>query len=120
MNTIHRSDYVNDFCLSGPIIFYGATNTLENSQTGASTSISSVCARLLIFLRKHPNVLVSRKELIDAVWSDYGFVVSTNSLNQAICALRAALGEIGVDNVGIKTVPRIGYCLLIGICDPHG
>lgn len=60
---------------------------------------------VLLLLVRNPRRLLSRKELIDAVWPD--IVVTDDSLTQCLIEIRKALGE---DNRGkIKTVPRRGY-----------
>src|SRR6266542_2023636 len=59
---------------------------------------------LLVFLRQ-PDRVLSKQELLDAVWPDTA--VDINNLNQQVAALRKALddGEHG----WIETVPRVGF-----------
>jgi len=61
---------------------------------------------LLRHLLAHPTRLVSKDELLDAVWPNV--VVTEDSVTQCIGDLRSALGErAGL----IRTVPRRGYIL---------
>ena len=60
---------------------------------------------LLHCLASRPGELVSKAELMDAVWP--GVIVGDDSLTQCVGELRAALGEPGL----VKTVPRRGYRL---------
>ena len=62
---------------------------------------------LLVYLGRHPGRLLTKDELIEAVWPDVA--VTDDSLVQCISELRAAL-EDG-DQRLIKTVPRRGYLL---------
>jgi DNA-binding winged helix-turn-helix (wHTH) protein/TolB-like protein/Tfp pilus assembly protein PilF len=60
---------------------------------------------VLVYLACHPNRVVSKEELFDAVWP--GIAVTDDSLVQCIRDVRQALGDAGIRL--IKTVPRRGY-----------
>ena len=60
---------------------------------------------VLRFLVEHPGRLVSKEELLEAVWPN--LVVTDDTLVQSIGELRRALGEAGTRL--IVTVPRRGY-----------
>lgn len=62
---------------------------------------------LLVLLVERRGEAVSRREILDAVWSDV--VVSDGALHQAIRTLRRALGDDPYEPVYIKTVSRHGY-----------
>jgi TolB-like protein/DNA-binding winged helix-turn-helix (wHTH) protein len=62
---------------------------------------------VLIFLVQNPNRLVTKEELLDAVWGD-AFVEEGN-LTQSISHLRKALGDNSEDTRLIVTIPRKGY-----------
>jgi TolB-like protein/Flp pilus assembly protein TadD len=62
---------------------------------------------VLRHLALHANRVVTKEELLDAVWP--GLVVTDGSVAQAISDVRSALGE-GRD--AIKTLPRRGYMLV--------
>ena len=72
---------------------------------GAPVSLRPKTFALLAHLAAHPGRLLSKDELIAAVWPDV--TVSDDSLVQCISELRAALGDSGQRL--IKTVPRRGY-----------
>ena len=64
--------------------------------------------------------LVTRQELLDAVWPDV--VVSDDALTQVVIKLRRALGDSTRDPRYIQTIPKRGYCLLADVQtepDPH-
>jgi DNA-binding winged helix-turn-helix (wHTH) protein/Tol biopolymer transport system component len=61
----------------------------------------------LVYLVEHRDRLVSKNELIDAVWSDV--VVTDDSLIHAISVLRRALGDDPNEPLYVRTVPRRGY-----------
>ena len=60
---------------------------------------------VLSYLVQHPDRLVSKEELLAAVWPN--LVVTDDTLVQSIGELRRALGETGARL--IVTVPRRGY-----------
>lgn len=63
---------------------------------------------VLRHLALHANRVVTKEELLDAVWP--GLVVTEGSVTQAVSDVRAALGDAG--HRAIKTLPRRGYMLL--------
>jgi adenylate cyclase len=60
---------------------------------------------LLGYMVRHAGRVISKEELLDAVWPDV--IVSEDSLSQCVHALRDGLGEAGPSLV--KTIPRRGY-----------
>ena len=62
---------------------------------------------VLLYLARHPNRVVSKDELMEAVWPNV--FVTENSLVQCISEIRTALGNKGSDI--LKTVARRGYLL---------
>ena len=67
----------------------------------------------LTYLVGHPNRLVSKDELIKALWTDS--FVTDDSLVQCLVELRRALGDDG--QACIKTVPRRGYIFTAEVRD---
>ncbi len=62
---------------------------------------------LLVLLVERRPEAVTRREILDAVWSDV--VVSDGALSQAVRTLRRALGDDPREPVFIRTVSRHGY-----------
>ncbi len=62
---------------------------------------------LLLFFVENPDRVISKDELIEAVWE--GRAVSDSALNARINAARKAVGDSGESQIVIKTVPRKGY-----------
>ena len=67
---------------------------------------------LLVLVRRRGTV-VSKSELMNAVWGDTA--VEENNLTQQISALRRALGERPDDHRFIVTVPGRGYCFVADV-----
>jgi Tol biopolymer transport system component/DNA-binding winged helix-turn-helix (wHTH) protein len=65
--------------------------------------------RVLLFLLRNPQRLVSKEELLNAVWGDVA--VGEGSLTRCIWMLRNALGDDtrGTRSRYIETVPTVGY-----------
>ena len=62
---------------------------------------------LLVHLLRNPRRLVTKDELLDALWP--GVAVTENTLTRAVSALRQALGDTPGAPRCIETVPRRGY-----------
>ena len=65
------------------------------------------CFDLLVLLIQRRNEAVSRRDILDAVWSDV--VVTDGALSQAVRTLRRALGDDPREPTFIRTVQRHGY-----------
>ena len=77
--------------------------------------------RVLVYLLRNPQRLITKNELLDAVWNDYA--VSENSLSRCIALLRRLLGDDTRDPRYIATIPTVGYrflCDVEVIDDVHG
>jgi DNA-binding winged helix-turn-helix (wHTH) protein/TolB-like protein/Flp pilus assembly protein TadD len=70
-------------------------------------SLTLKALETLTVLVEHGGRVVSREELIEAVWPDVA--VEENNLSVNVSALRKALGEANGGEKYIETVPRRGY-----------
>src|ERR1700683_5600124 len=68
--------------------------------------------RVLLFVLRNPQKLITKEELLDAVWGDTA--VSENSLTRSIALLRRLLDDGTREPRYIATVPTVGYRFL---CD---
>src|SRR5918994_1187265 len=68
---------------------------------------------LLVFLLRNRDRIVSKDEILDAVWD--GRIVSEAALSSRINAARKALGENGTDQNLIRTVHKRGFRFLAGV-----
>ena len=68
--------------------------------------------RVLLFLLRNPRRLVTKDEILNAVWNDCA--VSDNSLTRSVATLRRLLGDDSREPRFIATVPTVGYRFL---CD---
>ncbi len=94
------------------LIFSPIDGEIENSVTKQVFKIPSVSSRLFVCLLYAANKIITKEQLIKKVWGDYGFVVSSNSVNQAIWALREKLEAAEPGTKYIRTIPRIGFCFV--------
>ncbi len=63
--------------------------------------------QVLAYLIEHRRQVVSKQELVDALWKDT--FVTDDALVQAITAVRKALGDDAENPRFIRTKPRVGY-----------
>src|SRR5215468_1118947 len=73
---------------------------------------------VLHYLVTHPDRLVTKDELLDAVWSET--FVSDAVVRVTIGALRKILGETAQTPRFIATVPRRGYRFLASVAEATG
>ena len=62
---------------------------------------------LLVYLIRNRDRVVSRDDLLDAVWE--GRIVSESTLTSRINAARRSIGDTGADQALIKTIARRGF-----------
>jgi TolB-like protein/DNA-binding winged helix-turn-helix (wHTH) protein/Flp pilus assembly protein TadD len=87
--------------------------TLRHS--GVEVELRPLAFDALSFLARHAGRVVTKDELIAAVWP--GLVVTDDSVARCISDIRRALGD--VEQRIIKTVPRRGYTLAV-VATEHG
>src|SRR6266849_10058468 len=77
------------------------------SRADSPVSLTPKAFDVLLFLVQNPNRLVTKEELLQAVWSDT--FVEEGNLTQYISHLRKALGDNSEDTRLIVTIARKGY-----------
>ena len=77
------------------------------SRAGSSVPLTAKAFDVLLFLAQHPNRLITKEELLKAVWGD--IFVEEGNLTQYISHLRKALGDASEDTRLIVTIARKGY-----------
>jgi DNA-binding winged helix-turn-helix (wHTH) protein len=73
---------------------------------GNAVAIEPQVFDLLVHLIRHREHVVSRDELIESIWG--GRIVSESALSTRINAVRGAIGDSGIEQRLIKTLPRKG------------
>src|SRR5713101_6440954 len=77
------------------------------SRADSPVSLTPKAFDVLLFLAQNPNRLVTKEELLQAVWGDT--FVEEGNLTQYISHLRKALGDNSEDTRLIVTIARKGY-----------
>lgn len=75
---------------------------------GEEVTLTPKAAALLEYLATHPDELISRERLLDAVWG-WDYPAGTRTVDTRIAELRRALGDDPADPTYIETVPGQGY-----------
>jgi TolB-like protein/Tfp pilus assembly protein PilF len=83
------------------------TERLELRRDGELQAVEPQVFSLLVHLIENHEHVVSKDDLIDAVWD--GRIVSDATLSSRISAARTAVGDTGKDQAVIKTMPRRGF-----------
>ena len=82
----------------------------ELRRAGETVRIEPKAMEVLMLLAEHGDRVVSREELLKAVWP--GVVVGDEALTQSIIKLRRALGDDPRAPSYIETIPKRGYRLI--------
>ena len=96
---------------------FGDTEVREREfhliKAGEALQVEPKAFRVLLFLLRNSERLVTKEEILDAVWTDTP--VSENSLTRSIATLRKLLGDDSREPRYIENVPRIGYRFLVEV-----
>src|ERR1700676_3204603 len=77
------------------------------TKAGEGLPVEPKAFRVLLFLLHNPQKLITKEELLDAVWADAA--VTESSLTRSIAKLRRVLGDDFQEPHYIETVATVGY-----------
>lgn len=97
----------------GPWQFNAADFSISDNQQ--HIELEPLLCKLLVFFASNPGRIVSRQELIDAIWQQS--FVDDNAINRAISELRKVLQHPTLQQSPIKTHHRKGYSLQLATED---
>src|SRR5207344_3205283 len=79
-------------------------------KAGEALPVEPKAFRVLLILLRNPQKLITKEELLNAVWGDVA--VGDNSLARSIALLRRLLGDESRNPRYIETVATVGYRFL--------
>jgi DNA-binding winged helix-turn-helix (wHTH) protein len=91
------------------ITFDSEQASLVNLLTDDCIELSATSARLFSTLLQSRGDIISRVDIFQSVFEQYGARPSNSNLNQYISTLRRSLADLGIEKEVIITVPRIGF-----------
>ena len=91
----------------GPFRLNVGEHAFERTDGNPSGALPEKAFNTLVFLVRHQGRLVTKNELLDAVWD--GASVEENSINKAIHAIRHVLNDGHDDLHYIETIRKHGY-----------
>jgi TolB-like protein len=91
---------------------------LELNEDGNPILVEPQVFTLLAFLIENRGRVLSKDEIIEHVWQ--GRIVSDDTLNSRISAVRRAVGDNGANQAIIKTFPRRGFRFVAEISGEDG
>ena len=88
------------------------------TRAGGTVPLEPRAFDLLVYLIAHRDRLVTKDELLDAVWP--GTFVTPNALTRAVAQVRKALGDESTDARYIETLQKRGYRFIAPVTEiPH-
>lgn len=98
---------ITNYCFNN-VIFCPLQRTLS-LESSTVVQLDPKVADLLLFLIQHHTQILSREEILNALWE--GQNVSDHVVTQAISELRKALDKIDPEaKQWVKTISKRGYC----------
>ncbi|MBV2361301.1 alpha/beta hydrolase [Thalassococcus sp. CAU 1522] len=91
------------------------TDTRRLSRNGTVVPVEPQVFDLITLLAAHPDRVVSRDEIVEAVWQ--GRIVSESAISARIAAARKALGDDGKAQRVIRTVARRGLQMVAEVTE---
>src|SRR5687768_673727 len=85
------------------------------TRDGVAVSLEPKAMDVLLYLLAHRDRLVTKDELLDAVWKDT--FVTPNALTRAIAQVRKALGDDAHEARVIETVSKRGYRIIAPVIE---
>ncbi len=89
------------------------TDRRELQRSGELIAVEPQVFDLIVYLVRNRERVVSKDDLIEAVWG--GRIVSESTLTSRINAARKAVGDSGEDQRIIRTIPRKGFRFVCNI-----
>ncbi|MFP8620191.1 winged helix-turn-helix domain-containing protein [Klebsiella grimontii] len=86
-----------NYLLENSVHYNEESRTLKNDNTEIILPVSA--ARLLSLLLQKNNEQLSRNEILEKVWEQYGLVASNHNLNRNVSILRKTLQELGLSDI---------------------
>lgn len=83
------------------------------SRAGESVRLEPKAIELLVFLAQRAGEVVSREELLTALWP--GVIVGDNALTQVITKLRKAFGDTARKPTYVEAISKRGYRLIAAV-----
>jgi DNA-binding winged helix-turn-helix (wHTH) protein len=94
------------------------TKLLELRREGAVHQMDPLGFDLLVYLIENRDRVLTRDELLDALWP--GKVVTDSALSSRLKSVRSAVGDTGSSQRIIKTVHARGYRFIADVAEPSG
>jgi TolB-like protein len=115
LNEFKRSAYNDCMIQLGTTVFDSSAQMLRDS-AGARIALRAQAARVLEYLVHHSGTLVTKDQLVNAVWGN--IAVTDDSLVQCIGEIRTAIGD--ERHEVLQTERRRGYRLVVPASCPAG
>ncbi|MDA3887462.1 MAG: winged helix-turn-helix domain-containing protein [Allgaiera sp.] len=97
--------------------FTANSDLFELRRNGVALTVEPLVFNVLLCLIECRDRIVTRSDLIDAVWQ--GRAVADTTISSRIFALRQVLGDSGAEQSYVRTIPRRGFRFVAEVACPE-
>ncbi len=94
-----------------PVFYFDVSRYALIGPDRSTIKLRPQSLEVLVLLLRHANQMVSKQDILDAVWN--GIAVTDDSVTQCIADIRRVLSQ--EHRSQLQTVPRVGYRLVPGV-----
>ncbi|MDR9889168.1 winged helix-turn-helix domain-containing protein [Pseudenterobacter timonensis] len=93
------------------IVYDDAQCSLTNCKSYDSILLPATASRLLSLFIRYQGSTLTREEILNCVWDEYGYKASNNTLTQYVSLIRKNFQLLGETADIIITIPRTGFVM---------
>lgn len=99
------------YIFNDKVVYDDTQCSLTNIDTNDTILLPATASRLLSLFIKYQGTTLTRTEILNSVWDEYGYKASNNTLSQYISLIRKNFQLLGDNTEFLITIPRTGFVL---------
>lgn len=99
------------YIINENIVYDDVQSSLTNCNSYDSIILPATASRLLSLFIRYQGSTLTREEILNCVWDEYGYKTSNNTLTQYVSLIRKNFQLLGESADIIITIPRTGFVM---------
>lgn len=99
------------YIINDKIVYDDSQCSLSNIDTNDTILLPATASRLFSLFIKHQGTTLTRTEILNSVWDEYGYKASNNTLSQYVSLIRKNFQLLGDNTEFLIKIPRTGFVL---------